>query len=438
MKLFQINKRLKIFIFVAFVIIAGTLVLYVQKRINLPSIATYGTVAEKDIYVRFVMEGYEKIKENYWKKVDDAVLSQHFQLSLQKASNLSTLPELKTKDRDGTASMIFSEMILATSTELKRNLARNTLMVATFNLYPIGRNSVLSEAQEKNLRNLVANIDPNKDLYKDLGLESGANTDAIKTAYDKKSAELKSQNLPGAEAEQKKITYAKEVLTNIDSKNLYDQKKIEPTSSNKIIDKTLYTKMDKISPTTLLEFVRTVTEASSTPYLNSMIIDLRGNLGGSLDFTTNFLGLFLGLNQYTFDLFHQDDYNVQRTVQSRFPLLQRFEEIAILTDKMTQSSAEVIASAFKRFKLGVIVGSKTRGWGTIENTFPLLTEIDPNEKYSLFLVHSLTIRDDGEPIESNGVLPNVDVSTPNWGRELEKHIRSSEFASTIKKVINGK
>jgi len=33
-----------------------------------------------------------------------------------------------------------------------------------------------------------------------------------------------------------------------------------------------------------------------------MIIDLRGNIGGDLDFPQAFLGLFIGPNQYAFDL----------------------------------------------------------------------------------------------------------------------------------------
>ena len=42
---------------------------------------TFKTTEEKDAYVRFEMEAYDSIKENYWKKLEDADLAQLFQLS---------------------------------------------------------------------------------------------------------------------------------------------------------------------------------------------------------------------------------------------------------------------------------------------------------------------------------------------------------------------
>ena len=167
-----------------------------------------------------------------------------------------------------------------------------------------------------------------------------------------------------------------------------------------------------------------------------MIIDLRGNIGGSLDFPQYFLGLFIGPNQYAFDLYHQDDYNAQRTTAERSYELARYKEIAILTDGMTQSTAELLAATFKRMRLAVVVGSKTRGWGTVENTFPLTTVIDPSQTFSLLLVHSLTLRDDEQPIEQNGVLPDVDISQKNWQNELVNYFSSPAMISAVKQAVS--
>jgi len=396
----------------------------------------YKTPEEKDEYVRFTLEGFDSIKERYWAKLEEPAFASHFQLSLQKALNSAIPPTLNTKDRAGVSQMISMAVENATSTEAKKALVLNVLNVALYNLEPIGRNGLLSKTQETAFRQDVANVDTEKDLYADLGLSKGASDDEIKIAYENKAKELEADSSPEAKVELEKISYAKKVLVNPNTKDLYDEAKIEPTASTNIFGKTLYIKIDRISPTTLIEFGRTVYGATTTPGLNSMIIDLRGNLGGALDFAQHFLGLFLGQNQYAFDFFHQGEYTAQRTLQPHFPELDRYKEIAVLTDNMTQSTAEVTSSAFKRFKLGTVVGTATRGWGTVENTFPLKTIIDPKESYLLLLVHSITLREDGEPVEGRGIDPNVDTTKSGWKKNLPKYFNSPEFIKNIENVVD--
>ncbi len=398
---------------------------------------SFKTKQEKDPYVAFVMEAFDSIQKNYWAKTNDGDLATHFQLSLQKAQNSITMPVLKTKDRAGAALMFSEALIEATSTEAKKKLTLDSLNVALYNLQPLGRNGLLSQVQETAFRENVANVDANKDLYKDLGLEKGASTEEVKVAYEKKSSELAQNPSPEAQKDLEKVSYAKEVLSNPNTKDLYDVAKIEPTASTNALGNTLYIKIDKISPTTLLEFGRTVYSASTTKGLSSMIIDLRHNLGGALDFAQSFLGLFLGENQFAFDLFQQGNYNVQRTNQQYFPELARYKDIVILTDGMTQSTAEVTSAAFKRFKLGTVIGETTRGWGTVENTFPLATVIDPQEKYLLLLVHSITLREDNQPVEGRGIEPDISITNPAWKKQVRSRF-DSQFADVIEKVLQTK
>lgn len=407
---------------------------YVSSR-DPSAVVEYKTPEERDEHIRFVMEGFDLIQKNYWASTTDAVLASHFQLSLQKAKNVITMPVLATRDRAGTAKMLSEAFSMATSSEAKKALALDTLNVALYNLEPFGRNGLLSQTQETAFREDVANVDKEKDLYKDLGLEKGASEEEVKVAYEAKLDRLKDDPSPEAKAELEKAEYARGVLADPNTKDLYDEAKIEPTASNRVIGKSLYIKIDRISPTTLLEFGRTVYSASTTPGLDSMIIDLRGNLGGALDFAQHFLGLFMGMNQYAFDLFHQGEYNVQRTAQQRFPELSRYKNIAVLTDGMTQSTAEVTSAAFKRFKLGTVIGETTRGWGTVENTFPLESTVDPKEKYLLLLVHSITLREDGEPVEGRGIDPHVNIKDPDWKSDLSRYFDSASFRKTVIDVV---
>ena len=179
-----------------------------------------------------------------------------------------------------------------------------------------------------------------------------------------------------------------------------------------------------------------IQEASSTPDLDSLIIDLRGNIGGALDFTLYFMALFLGPQQYAFDLFHRGDLEVQRTPPiAKMSELDRYREIAVLIDGMTQSTAELTASVLRHEHLAYIVGTKSRGWGTVEHTYPISTSIDPGENYALLLVNNLTLRDDNQPIEQNGILPDIDISDANWQQELSRYFTSASLIAALKREV---
>jgi len=390
----------------------------------------------KSIYVRFGMEAFDSIQTNFWKKSSESDLAQLYQLSLAKAASttIDKIP-LSAQTREGTAKMLFL-YLASVPDEKRKEMTLNTLTVALYNLPPVGRNGVLSMQAQTALRDTVSNIDKSKDLYKDIGVEKGTTTEVVDKAFQEKKAVLVKQDTSEAKKELAQVTYAHQVLTKADSKSFYDQSQIEPTVFTKIIEgKTLYVNLTKIAPTTLREFGIAVLQASTTPNLDSMIIDMRGNVGGALDFAQYFLGLFIGHNQFAYDLFHQDVYTTQRTVLSKLPELMRYKEIAVLTNGMTQSTAEVVTAAFKRFKLGVTIGVTTRGWGTVENTYPLQTVITRGEKYSLLIVNSITLRDDGEPIEGRGVDPDVNTSVSGWEKSLPSQFRLPSIISAVKKVL---
>jgi len=266
-------------------------------------------------------------------------------------------------------------------------------------------------------------------------VEKGVSKEAVEQAYKEKAAVLEKATTTEAKEQLKQVAYARDVLTNQNSKTLYDEKQIEPTVFRRIVGNTLYLSISKISPTTLQEFGVAVDNASTTPRLDSMIIDFRGNIGGSLDFLKYFLGLFVGDKQYAFDLFHQGDYQVERTVLAKFEQLDRYKEIAILTDNMTQSTAELTTATFKRFNLAGVVGGTTRGWGTVENTYPIETVIGEDEKYSLLLVNNITLRDDNQPIEGRGVDPDIDIKNPKWKSELPKVFRNQSLIEAVSKTV---
>ena len=328
---------------------AGGYYLYLHPMIGK---ASYKTPEEDSVYVRFGLEAYDSIVKNYWMQAKEDDLAHLFALSLQKATNASSTPILQTAGRAGVARMFSDSLKTATSTEAKKQLARDTLTVLLYNLQPIGRNALYSEAQEAELRQTVSNVSPSSDLYENLGLQKGASTEEVVKAYTEKEEELKEATSTEAKQELAEAAHAKEVLADESARALYDEAKIEPTVWSREMGSTLYLSIGKISPTTLQEFGRIVEKATATPKLDSLIIDLRGNIGGALDFPQYFLGLFVGKNQFAFDLFHQGEYEAQRTVTPKWDELSRYKEIAFFIDSMTQPTAELTVAIFKRRRRG--------------------------------------------------------------------------------------
>jgi hypothetical protein len=411
--------------------IGGYWYYHVDAGSQTASAAAYKTEAEADIYVRFDMEIFDIIMTNYWQKGTEADLAEIYRLALAKAAGTAE-EKLPTPDRAGTAQML-AEAFARTPDDKKRQLAVDTGIVVLANLAPQGRSGLLSEKQELAFRDEANNIDRENDLYAQLGVEKSASPEQVEEAYAAKAAELAASSSPQAQEQLAQVEKAKEVLADAGAKSIYDETKILPSVVSQVIgSKTLYLDLSKVTPATLQEFVNTLEKTKENPALVSMIIDVRGNVGGTLDFAKYLLALFIGPNQYAFDLFQQGELKLERTpAVPKIPSLGNFKEIVILTDAMSQSTAELTAAVFKRSRLATIVGTKTRGWGSVENTFPVSTQLTEDEKFTVLLVHSLTLRDDGEPIEGRGVDPHIDVTAPTWKSEVRSTFRTSGFAEAV-------
>ncbi|MBI2338435.1 hypothetical protein HYU95_04600 [Candidatus Daviesbacteria bacterium] len=83
-----------------------------------------------------------------------------------------------------------------------------------------------------------------------------------------------------------------------------------------------------------------------------------------------------------------------------------------------------------------MVGTPTKGWGTVERVFPLDNQISKEEKYSLFLVHSLTLRDDNLPIEGRGVEPDVNITDTNWPQKLLLYFNNPALIDNTAKILS--
>ncbi len=371
---------------------------------------------EKNTDKAFIGEIYDKIKENYWDNISDAQLIEMFKNASSALGN-PLAQKIESKDQ------------LIKNLDLNQ-VAKLVSQVLAL-LPPVGRSGLYTQKNEEQLKNTVNNVNPEKDLYKDLGLTKGASSQAVQAAYQKKSEDLKKENTPASLEKLKQITYSKDVLTKPDTKLRYDTAQVEPTVFTKIIGSTLYIQFKKFSPSSYDEFIKAFNTYQTDTTLTGLIFDLRGNIGGAIDATPYFLGSFIGKGQYAFDFYHKGEYLPFKTPTEKLSSISKYKQVVILVDNNTQSSAEIMAASFKKFHTGVVIGVPTKGWGTVEKVFPLDNQISKSEKYSIFLVHSITLRDDNLPIEGRGVEPDINIKNPNWQNELSKYFNYSQLSSVV-------
>ena len=432
---FYLISGLVLFFFIAFYLGATAEYYYFKQKQSVAQ-KTGPEEIKKDVYVEFAAEIYDKIKENYWDKITDEQLSNIFKLGSEK---LTSKPQvLEPKNKDGVKNML-TQIIKEMEQQKKKEFVASLGDIVLANLNPFGRSRLYTTKLEAQLKDVVQNVDPNANLYGALGVNKNASQEEIEKVYQEKSSELGKDKSPEAQKKLAEINRAHEALSEPEKREAYDKSGIEPTVVSKLVRPDIfYVQIKKISPTTFDEFKKTVDAVDNKEGLNSLILDLRGNIGGSVDLLPYFLGPFIGQNQYAYDFFHQGEYKPFKTLTGWLPSLVRYKKVVTLIDGGTQSSAELMAATLKKYNVGVLVGTRTKGWGTIEKIFPIEQQIDPNEQYSMLLAHSLTLRDDGQPIEGKGVDPVININDPTWEKQLFAYFNYQELIDAVKEILNQK
>ncbi|MFH1667517.1 MAG: S41 family peptidase, partial [Candidatus Komeilibacteria bacterium] len=242
-----------------------------------------------------------------------------------------------------------------------------------------------------------------------------------------------------AKAQQKLavVDRARETLTQEAARETYNTSGVEATVYGEMLtDEILHMTIKKMSPTSFTELQQVANEFDQYQDLDTLILDLRGNIGGSVDLMPYFLGPFIGPNQYAYELYHQGEYEPYKTLVGWLPSLVRYKNVVILQDEVAQSSAEVMTSVLKKYNVGILVGTTSRGWGTIEAVYELDNQISDDETYKMFLVNAVTIRDDNQPIEGRGVDPLVDIADENWPDLLYTYVNDNALVRAVEKLID--
>ncbi|WP_341938486.1 carboxy terminal-processing peptidase [Marinimicrobium sp. C2-29] len=133
--------------------------------------------------------------------------------------------------------------------------------------------------------------------------------------------------------------------------------------------------------------------------VDGIILDLRGNGGGSLQEATMLTDLFIDRGPVV--QIRQTNELISRNYQSHSRATYR-GPIVVLIDRLSASASEIFAGAIQDYGRGVIIGTQSFGKGSVQSLVPV-------EQGQLKLTESKFYRVSGESTQHRGVVPDIDL-----------------------------
>lgn len=145
--------------------------------------------------------------------------------------------------------------------------------------------------------------------------------------------------------------------------------------------------------------------------VEGVVLDLRGNGGGSLTEAANLTGLFVGKKQTVVQVRSAD--GSVNNVRSRDVERVWDKPLVVIVDRTSASASEIFAAAIQDYSRGVVVGDKTWGKGTVQvfrSLSDFLREPKPTDKDSLGALKwtiQKFFRVNGGSTQVKGVTPDI-------------------------------
>ncbi len=157
--------------------------------------------------------------------------------------------------------------------------------------------------------------------------------------------------------------------------------------------------------------VRRLLEELNPKAIDTLLIDLRGNGGGSLQEAVDLTGLFIPTGPVVQVRNHRGAVEVE---QDRDPTVVYNGPLVVLVDRFSASAAEIFAGAIQDYGRGVVVGSPTFGKGTVQTLLDLNRYLpkESGQLGQLKLTVAKFYRISGGSTQHRGVLPNIELPSP--------------------------
>jgi carboxyl-terminal processing protease len=162
-------------------------------------------------------------------------------------------------------------------------------------------------------------------------------------------------------------------------------------------DNIAYIEITEFDDVTVDQFADALATAKGSG-MEGLILDLRGNPGGSLSAVVNIAGMMLpeGLVVYTEDKEgNRSEYRSDGTHELQVPLV-------VLVDGNSASASEILAGAIQDYELGTLVGTTTFGKGIVQQIIAL------DDGSAIKLTISSYFTPNGRNIHGTGIEPDVE------------------------------
>lgn len=165
--------------------------------------------------------------------------------------------------------------------------------------------------------------------------------------------------------------------------------------------------------------------------IDGMILDLRGNGGGSLYEAVRTVGLFIDEGPV---VMVSDVENSAETQHDSDKGALYEGPLAVMVDHGSASASEIFAAAIQDYRRGIVVGSNSFGKGTVQTVIALnrfvSSKVPPlgEMKITIAMFHRIT----GESTQHKGVVPDIALPT---SADIEKvGERSLPYALPLKSI----
>jgi len=156
--------------------------------------------------------------------------------------------------------------------------------------------------------------------------------------------------------------------------------------------------------------------------VEGIIVDLRGNGGGSLREATLLTGLFIDKGPV---VLVRDGANRIQVNEDKDGVTYYDGPLTVMVDRYSASASEIFSAAIQDYNRGVIVGEHTFGKGTVQQHRPLGRVYDLYEKPFGSIQYTIAkfYRINGGSTQHRGVLPDISfpsaVNPDDWGESKE-------------------
>ena len=131
-----------------------------------------------------------------------------------------------------------------------------------------------------------------------------------------------------------------------------------------------YINLSGFKSNSINEFIDAYNHLKENDNFSSLVIDLRGNLGGLLNQSVEIANLFIDKDELIVYTKGRDEDSMKEYKTISKPLDTKIP-IVFLTSRSSASASEILAGSFQDLDRGVIVGQRTFGKGLVQKTMPM-------------------------------------------------------------------